>query len=98
MPIYSYAQQNAHFNSISNPRCPTKAFFARSVQLYQCIFRDMRKNNPDVGWKLYYETSTLESITLKEAIQGKHGLNGPDTFRRNNTKTQSVAYGFHQIL
>jgi hypothetical protein len=69
LPIYSYAQQNAHFNSISNPRCPTKAFFARFVQLYQCIFRDMGKNNPDVGWKLYYETSTLESITLKEAIQ-----------------------------
>ena len=29
--------------------------------------------------------STLEALTLKEAILAKHGTKGPSTFRRNNT-------------
>jgi hypothetical protein len=31
--------------------------------------------------------STLELCTLKEAILAKHGPQGPETFRRNNSKT-----------
>jgi hypothetical protein len=29
----------------------------------------------------------LELCSLKEIILNKHGLDGPETFRRNNTKT-----------
>lgn len=90
-PFTVYAQHNTYFHLTGNPRCPRKAFLQ---DLSEDInrFLESRDNivlmlDGNSNMRKSDLQSALESCTLTEAISAKHGLQGPETFRRNNTKT-----------
>jgi hypothetical protein len=90
-PFTVYAQHNAYFHAKNKPRCPRKAFL-------QDLCEDIR-NFLEAGDNLILMIDgntnmrkgdlkeALELCTLMEIILDKHGMKGPETFRRNNTKT-----------
>jgi hypothetical protein len=90
-PFTVYAQHNAYFHTTGNPRCPRKAFLqdlCKDInEFLECgdsiiLMIDGNSNMRQGDLK-----SAFESCTLKEVILKKHGLDGPATFRRNNTMT-----------
>ncbi len=90
-PLTVFAQHNAYFNSTGNPRCPRKAFLQDLCQDIRhfleagdtiILMLDGNTNMHQGDLRL-----ALESCSLKEAILNKHGVNGPATFQRNNTRT-----------
>ncbi len=89
-PFTVYAQHNTYFNSIGQPQCPRKAFLTDLRTDLQKFMEEgdhiilMIDGNSNM--KQSDLRNTLSSLTLKEVILDKHGLQGPSTFRRNNTK------------
>lgn len=90
-PFTVYAQQNAYLNFTGSPHCLRKAFLHDLCKDINNFLEsgdniihmlDGNSNMQQSDLK-----SALESCTLREVILKKHGLNGPATFRRNNTKT-----------
>jgi hypothetical protein len=88
-PFTVYAQQNANFHSIGKPKCPRTAFIqdlSSELQKFLdtgdhiVLMLDGNSNMKHSDLK-----SALKALSLRELILDKHGMDGPSTFRHNNT-------------
>jgi hypothetical protein len=90
-PLSVYAQQRSFFNNVNNARCPRHAFLQDICEDIRAFWETgdniilLIDGNTDMkhgDLKLAFERCNLREVILE-----KHGLNGPSTFRQNNSKT-----------
>jgi exonuclease III len=86
-----YAQHTLYFNNKDDKRCPRLAFLQDLSKEIQTFMETgdhiILLIDGNTNMKRSDLRSSLESLTLREVILEKHGLNGPSTFRRNNSKS-----------
>jgi hypothetical protein len=90
-PFTVYAQQNAYFNSIGSSRCPRLAFLQDLCEDIK-LFLEAGDNiilvlDGNTNMRAGDLKQALEACSLTEAILSRHGPNGPETYRRNSTRT-----------
>jgi hypothetical protein len=82
-PFTVYAQHDSYFNSVGDNRCPRLAFLQDLERGLQSFLLDgdqivlLIDGNANV--KNSDLKSSLESLTLRDAILERHGTKGPST-------------------